>query len=205
VEIITCPACQKPLRLPPEFIGRRTRCPECRALFLGPVRDSAGVLGQPQLLRANPFRKAPLILPGVLLIFMGLANILVNAVALGEAYSDPEKHRQKHTEQFEARAASKDPEIIQRLESTLVWWPRIRILFVAFGVLTVLGGVAILLKKWHGLAMIGSVVSMFNVTPPLCCGSLPAGAIALMFLFNPDVRKQFLKQDPPPGAAGASS
>lgn len=201
MDVITCPACQKPLRLPPEFIGRRTRCPECRALFLGPVRDSAGVLGQPQLLRANPFRKAPLILPGVLLIFMGAASVLWNAVALGEAFSNPEEHRRKTAQQFEERAAAKEPEVIERLESTLVWWPRIRILFIAFGLITVMGGVAILLKRWHGLAMIGSVVSIFNVTPPIWCASLPAGALALMFLFNPDVRKQFLERKPPTNPA----
>ncbi len=33
-EIITCPACQRQVQLPAEFIGRTVQCPECRHVFV---------------------------------------------------------------------------------------------------------------------------------------------------------------------------
>jgi hypothetical protein len=40
-EIISCPACQRKVQLPPEFIGRSVQCPECKHTFVAAVASTA--------------------------------------------------------------------------------------------------------------------------------------------------------------------
>ena len=53
-------------------------------------------------------------------------------------------------------------------------------------------------KRWHSVAMLGSVAAMFNVLNYFCIGGMPIGAWALFVLMNPVVREQFTGAKPAP-------
>jgi hypothetical protein len=193
VESITCPGCHKPIRVPPEVLGQRAQCPFCKCHFDAPVRVADGSLTAPRLIRRNPFAASRTFGPGIGLVFVGLLGIVSNGVQVGRAYSDPEKFAEETREFFE-RAHLPDP------ERTVKWMPVARIGFLALSVLVTASGVAMLTRRRHGLAMLGSVGALFLVTDCCCVLGFPVGAWSLFVLRDPTVQAQFRRAsaEPPP-------
>jgi len=193
VESITCPGCQKAIRVPPEVLGQRAQCPFCKCHFRAPIRTPEG-LTEPVLVRRHPFanRRA---LPGFMLVFVGLIGLVTNSFQAAKAYIDPQAFEEQTRESFnDAAEKSNTPELRDKVPMTLVWLPRVRIASAALSVVTVLGGIALLRARRHGLAMLGSIVAMLNIAnvANCCCfGSILVGGWALMVLLDPAVRAEF--------------
>ena len=184
MESITCPGCQKPIRVPIDVLGQRAQCPFCKCHFDAPVRNADGTLTAPRLIRRNPFAASRTSGPGTGLLFVGLLAMVSNGVQVGRAYSDPEKFAEE-TREFFARAQLPDP------ERTVKWMPIARVGFLMLSVLVAAAGVAVLTRRLHGLAMLGSVGALFLVTDCCCVLGFPVGAWSLYVLRDPAVQAQF--------------
>jgi len=193
VESITCPGCQKAIRIPPDVLGQRAQCPFCKCHFRAPIRTPEG-LTEPALLRRNPFGNRR-ILPGVMVLFVGCIGLVTNAFQAAKAYADPQAFEEQTRESFERAAdQSKTPEIRDKIPMTIVWLPRVRIVSAALSLVTIAGAIAMLRARRHGLAMLGSIVTMLNVANVVncCCfASILMGGWSLMVLIDPNVRAEF--------------
>src|SRR5262245_7261912 len=184
VESITCPGCQKAIRVPSEVLGQRAQCPFCQCHFQAPVRADDGSLTAPRLIRRNPFARSRTFGPGMGLVFVGLLGMVSNGVQVGRAYSDPEKFAEQ-TREFFQQAKLPDP------ERTVKWMPVARVAFLALSILVAAGGVAMLTQRLHGLAMLASVGALFLVTDCCCVLGFPIGGWSLYVLRDPTVQAHF--------------
>jgi len=184
VESIICPGCQKPIRVPIDVLGQRAQCPFCKCHFEAPVRGADGMLTAPRLTRRNPLAASRTFGPGMGLLFVGLLGMMSNGVQVARAYSDPEKFAEE-TRQFFERAQLADP------ERTVKWMPVARVGFLALSTVVAAGGVAVLARRMHGLAMLASVGALFLVTDCCCVLGFPVGAWSLYVLRDPAVQAQF--------------
>jgi hypothetical protein len=186
LESITCPGCQKPIRVPADVLGQRAQCPFCKCHFRAPVRADDGTLSPPVLLRKNPFAQSRTYAPGVALILVGLLGMMSNGLRVAHAYSDPEEFARQTRETFEKAG-------FPEAERTVRWMPLARVGFLVMGALVVGGGVAMVRRRWHGLAMIGGVSALFSVADCCCVLGFPAGGWALFVLRDPAVRAEFYR------------
>jgi hypothetical protein len=189
VESVTCPGCQKPIRVPDEVLGQTAKCPFCKCHFHAPVRTPEG-LTDPVLVRRNPFGESRTFGPGMALVFVGLLGVLTNAVKVGKIFADREAFAQQVREDFDRSPFQ------EYTEPTIRWMPFVRLGFLGLSGLVVAAGVALLARRWHGLAMIGAAAALFNVANYCCFLGFPAGAWALFVLRDPTVRAQFNVQRP---------
>lgn len=200
MESITCPGCQKPIRVPDDVLGKRAQCPFCKCQFRAPVRNSGGELTAPVLLPKRLFAQSRTVGPGVLLLVVGLLSTLMTGVDIARATADPEAFAAKTREYFDQLAETrKSPELREFGETTIKWLPVARVVFLSLGLLTAAGGLSMIRQRYHGLAMLGSVAAFFNVYCYICILGFPIGGWCLFVLMDPEVRKQFR-----PKASGAA-
>ncbi len=191
MEAVNCPGCQRAVRVPADVLGQVARCPFCKCHFRAPV-GTGDTLADPVLLRRNPFAGSPTFGPGALILFVGLLGVLTNVVSIAKSLSDPDGFTQKTRDDFDAMAERSDnPKLRDYGELTVKWLPRAHFAFLGLSALTVGAGVSMLRQRWHGLAMVGSFVALFNVANCCCLLGFPAGGWALFVLMNPEVRKLF--------------
>ena len=105
VESITCPGCQKAIRVPTEVLGQRAQCPFCKCHFRAPVRTPEG-LTDPALVRRNPFANRR-VLPGFMLLFVGLIGLVTNSFQAAKAYIDPQAFEDQLRESFNERPSDR--------------------------------------------------------------------------------------------------
>jgi hypothetical protein len=113
--------------------------------------------------------------------------MLANGSEVGKAYSDPEEFENRTRQHME------EVKLGDYIERTKTWMPLVRGGFLGLSLIVTLGGVSMVRQRWHGLAMLGSIASLFNVAGCCCVVGLPAGGWALYVLMNPEVRAQFLR------------
>lgn len=192
MERIVCPGCLQSIRVPEEALGQRAQCPFCKCHFEGPIRQPDGSLTAPALIMRNPFARSRTVAPGVMIFMVGSLGFLINSITIAQAYSDPEAFAGRTRDYFEELAEkSKAPELREWDEFTIKWWPIARIGFLCLSALNVAGGIAMIRQRYHSLAMLGAVGSLFNVANCCCMLGFPAGGWALYVLMNPEVRAQF--------------
>jgi hypothetical protein len=190
LESTVCPNCRKVIRIPLDVLGQTARCPFCKCHFRAPIRTSEG-LTDPVLIRRNLFANR-LFAPAVALLFYGLAGLLFNGLQAVRSYADPEVVEQEMRNQLEEAAERTNrPELREKIEVTLKWWPRIRLASAALSLVTLAGATSMLQEKRHGLAMLGSVIAMFNVASCCCFVGIILGGWSLFVLMNPEVRARF--------------
>ncbi|HKA08378.1 MAG TPA: hypothetical protein VKD71_14050 [Gemmataceae bacterium] len=193
MESITCPGCQKAIRVPPDVLGQRAQCPFCKCHFRAPIRTADGIT-EPVLLRRNPFGNRR-VLPGMMLLLIGLIGFVTNAFQAIKAYSDPQAFEEQTRESFERAAEqSNTPEIRDKIPMTVEWLPRVRVVSAVLSLVTIAGAIAMLRARRHGLAMLGSIVAMLNIANVVncCCfASVLVGGWSLMVLLDPNVRAEF--------------
>ncbi|WP_020472193.1 hypothetical protein [Zavarzinella formosa] len=211
--VITCPACGKNVQLPDEMLGERAVCPYCKSLFKAPARLADGTLTPATLQRTNPFAKSRAFAPGLLLVLFGSLSLIWNGAHALQAQLDPVAFERQTREDFAqmaqfmkqselkdkdpedpavvANAEAKAAEFNQKADVTIRWLPWFRVLFMGLSIVSLLGGLGMVRRRWHSLAMLGSVAAMFNVLNYFCLGGMPIGAWALFVLMNPAVRDQF--------------
>lgn len=190
MESIACPGCQKVIRVPVEVLGQRAQCPFCKCHFRAPTRTPEG-LTEPVLVRRNPFANRR-VAPGMLLLCVGLVGMLISSMQAGRAYLEPRAFEDQTRDTFNQMADKLNmPDLRDRVEGTVKWRPRIQALSALLNVLTVLGAFSMLRAKWHGLAVLGSVVTMVNVGSCCCIVNVLIGGWSFMTLINPAVRAEF--------------
>jgi hypothetical protein len=197
VEAVTCPGCEKPIRLPDEVLSRTARCPFCKCHFRAPIRTPEG-LTDPVLIKRNPFAASRTFGPGALLLFVGMVGTLTNVAEIAKTYADPEGFAKRTRDDFaEMARRGNAPQLEDYGEVTIRWMPVARWGFAGLSILNGAAGIAMLRRRWHSLAMLGGVAAMFNVANCCCIAGFPAGAWALFVLMNPEVRAQFHAPTPP--------
>lgn len=199
--------------MPDEMLGGQAVCPYCRCLFIAPTKQADGTLSQASLLRKNPFSQSKAFAPGMFLILFGSLTMIWNGSIAIETFADPATFEARTRHDFheiaqaskKAYLKDKDPEdkeaiaeaeknaaeMESKADVTLKWLPWARVLFVFLSTISLIGGIGMIRKRWHSLAMLGSVAAMFNVLNYFCIGGMPIGAWALFVLMNPIVRDSF--------------
>jgi hypothetical protein len=195
LDSITCPGCKTSVRVPADVLGKRAQCPFCHCHFRVPVRVADGSLAAPTLVRRNPFVESRTFGPGVLLMLVGLLASLTSTVDIARSLADPEEFAARTREYFDQIAEQrKSPELREFGETTVKWLPVARFGFLALGLLTTAGGIAMVRERYHSLAMLGSLAALFNMYYCSCILGFPIGGWALFTLMDPQVRLQFQKR-----------
>jgi hypothetical protein len=190
LESTVCPNCRKVIRIPPDMLGQTAQCPFCKCHFRAPIRTPEG-LTEPVLVRRNPFADR-VVAAAVVLLFYGLIGLVLNGIQAVRGYTDPEAIQREMREQLEdAAERTNRPELREHIPLTLKWWPRIRLASAALSLVTIAGAVSMLQQRRHGLAILGSVIAMFNVSSCCCFVGIPVGGWALYVLMDSQVRARF--------------
>jgi uncharacterized protein YbaR (Trm112 family) len=207
-EVIACPACKHLLRVPLDWLGTEVRCPECKALFLAPVREN-GALTEPVLLaRADqqPARRKPdlmLMFPAFGLLLCGVAGFVVNAILAYLMFTDPVGATKWTRNQMpalrqagfgtdgtpEEKAAEDERNAAQLVAVYRVLIP------VALGpsALALAGGLAMVLRRGYRLAQVGCVAAALNVAHGCCLPGALFGLWGLLLLGSEEGREHFVR------------
>ena len=212
-EVIACPACKHLVRVPLDWLGQQVQCPECKAMFLAPVREG-GKLTEPVLL-SSPAPAAPanprqgmdpmLLLPAFGLLVLGFAGFVVGAVLTYRYFKDPleatddvlmliKESRKRGLmtqgpEEPEARAEF-DKDLARRRT------PAVRVLVPVFAVVSALifyGGVAIATRRHYRMAKLACVLALVNVPYGCCFPGVLVGLWGLLMLNSDEGREHFLR------------
>lgn len=210
-EVIACPACRHLVRVPLDWLGTQVQCPECKAMFRAPVRAN-GALTEPELLSrpvdapAGPKprgRMDPMMLiPSFGLLMCGVAGLLVNGWMMYTMYSDPAGAKGWATKQVEAlknvnigtvdpaQQAAEDDKNATQLARLYSW-----LIPVAFGMstITLLGGLALVLRRNSRVAKFGCVVAALNVAHGCCVPGAVAGLWGLLMMSSDEGREHFVR------------
>lgn len=211
--VTTCPNCAKSVQLPDELLGGQAVCPYCKSLFIAPTKLADGTFTAPKLSITNPFTRSRAFAPGIMLIFIAAMSMLWNTVRLVEDAMNPEDFRRRTAEDIgrmtetikKSELKDKDVEdpavkaeldqklavMDDKVDMTLRWLPRIRMVSIALSILSLIGGIGMIRQRWHTMGMLGCAVAMFNVANLCCIAGLPVGAWGLFVLMNPKTAIEF--------------
>ncbi|MBM3981654.1 MAG: hypothetical protein FJ304_15530 [Planctomycetes bacterium] len=211
-EVIACPACKHLLRVPLDWLGTEVRCPECKALFLAPVREN-GALSEPVLLaRANqqlggaPARRKAdlmLMLPAFGLLLCGFAGFVINAILAYLMFTDPAgatgwaRNQMPALRQAgfgtdgtpEEKAAEDERNAAQLAAVYRVLIP----VALVLSAITLAGGLATMLRRGYRLAQIGCVAAALNVAHGCCVPGALFGLWGLLMLGSEEGREHFAR------------
>lgn len=203
-ELIECPACKHALRVPENLFGKTVRCPECKAHFTAPARDAEGNLGAPILLPQSPAPTAgkmlrswdsPLFVPAMLLILVSFIGSLVNGYQAITLVTDPERgERAIGWLAEQVGNVMKQENQKDQLDTALRIAPIVFFTVFAFNVISLLGGFAMMFRRFRWLSILGSLLAMINIGNCCCLIGLPAGGYCLVKLIDPDVKPLFARQ-----------
>jgi hypothetical protein len=172
-------------------LGQRAQCPFCKCHFQAPIFNAEGSLSEPRLHRASPFANRR-VTPAIILLFASVLGAGQNLLQVGQASFDPQAYEEQTRQQLEkAKEQFDDPNQRNIVERTLTWRPRIQIASAVLSLVSLAGSIAMLRARRHGLAMLGSVVGMFNIANCCCFANILIGGWALSTLIKPDVRAEF--------------
>lgn len=202
-EIIQCPSCRHPVRVPESLLGQPVRCPECKAYFAAPTRAADGRLGEPELLSdappavepagpRPPGAPNPLLVPGLFLLLVGVIGAAVNGYQASQWFIDKDAaakdrmERLKKVGELIKQPINEDQakEIIQAQQPT-------EVVVAALSFLPIFGAIAMLMVRGWVVAVIGSCVAMINLGNCCCLIGLPTGIWCLVKLFDPQIRPLF--------------
>ena len=194
MESITCPGCQKTIRIPDDVLGLRAQCPFCKCHFRAPQRTADG-LAEPQLVRRNPLASR-LTLAGTVLLFIGLIGFFSNGVLTLQSFLAPEEFAKAMRDAFEGMAEkSEDGDRIRaQIPAIIKWRPWITLVSGLLSLGTAAGAIAMLRQRYHGLAVTGCFLTMLNAPnmANCCCfAGVFLGGWALYVVLNPAVRAEF--------------
>ena len=199
---VTCPGCQKAIRIPDDVLGQTAKCPFCKCHFRAPIRPPEG-LTDPVLLRRSIFARNKTAFPATLMLLVGLAGLINNGAVALQSQLDPQVFESNTRDFFEqlATRAQDDQQresIRAQLPAALRWGPVVRAGFAALGLVSVLGGAVILRKRAYSFAIFAGFATMFNMALPSCCCvlSILVGGYNLYVLMDPDVRAEFRSPKP---------
>jgi hypothetical protein len=195
LESVTCPGCQKAIRVPDDVLGQTAKCPFCKCHFKAPVRTPEG-LTEPVLLRTNVFARNRTAFPASLMLMVGLVGVMNNAVVALKSQLDHETFEANTRDFFEQIAsrteAEEDRERIRgKIPGALHWRPIVSVVSAALSLVSISGAVALLRRRGYTLALLASFVTMLNVLNLCCFFGIFVGGYCLYVLLDPEVRASF--------------
>jgi hypothetical protein len=203
LESIVCPGCQKTIRVPAEVLGQRAQCPFCKCHFQAPVRTPDG-LSEPVLMwRKVPWRRWT-VLPATLMLMVGVIGFFNNAVFALQSQFDVKLFEENTRSFFEQLAERTEKEeerdaIRAKVPGAMRWRPTVSVASGLLSLVTIAGAIAVLRHSGYKLAMIASVVTMFNLANCCCFAGTFVGGYSLYVLMDPVVRAGFQKDKPAHG------
>lgn len=199
-------------------MGKPLRCPFCKSLLQASGLSEAGSI-QLTLLRWNPLQSR-LMLPGLLLLMIGSTGMVLNGVDAAQAWVDPKgyaertrSNMQMHAEQL-GKEADKTPEkdearvrrldrqadLVNHIPIAVKWLPWFKTVTTLLSVLTTIGGVCLVTRRYRRIALTGAIASILNMAT--CCGfvGLPLGGWALIRILSPEGTKEFQQKPTSPSS-----
>ena len=203
-EIIPCPACKHPVRVPESLFGQAVRCPECKTYFTAPTRNVDGQLGEPILLPdppphtmrparvKTPLSASPLQVPGLFLLLVGIIGTAVNGVVATLVIVDQDTFIAIVVKALKDNAEHKKQEFDEdAAKQSLKAMAPILVAAAGISLIPLLGAVAMLRMRFWRLAVTGSIVAIVNFSNGCCLIGLPVGIYCLIKLFDPEIREIF--------------
>lgn len=203
-QVIPCPACQHDVRVPESLFGQPVRCPQCKAYFNAPTRDAEGNVGKAELVDESlvppprpivprtPLSSSPCAMAGTLLMIVGIMGSLVNGYQAIDSLKNPEQVKQRVTDGLKMYSQMTKQEFTEeQTEQIAKGLPVVSSIFFGISVVPVLGALAMLRMRMWWLAVMGSLVAIFNIGNCCCMIGLPAGIYSLLKLFDPEIRALF--------------
>ncbi len=204
-EVIPCPACRHPVRVPESLFGQRVRCPSCKSHFVAPTRNADGLMGEPELLTEDavpvverpriPIRAEdgnPVFIPAMFLLLVGIIGSIVNGFAAYSTFNDPEGAKQRAIagakQAAEIMKTPFDADFADKMAANL---PAIYGAVFGLSLLTLLGAAAMFLGRGWGFCVLGSCVAMINAGTCCCIIGMPVGIYCLIKLLDPEIRAYF--------------
>jgi hypothetical protein len=202
---VSCPQCERPLRVPDELLGRPAKCPACGLTFAVPAGGHEAPLmpatPSPEYDPSEPYDEpgrppAPwqfdqnvreganrlVTPPAVCLLITGILGVLANCVRAVVVLAGGGQPPGADVPDFMRKAMEMvTPEMV--LISSLV--------FGSVSLLIVLGAIQMLRRRMYGLAIASSVLAMINIECLCCAFGLPIGIWSLAVLLKPEVRSVF--------------
>jgi hypothetical protein len=202
---VSCPQCERPLRVPDALRGRPAKCPACGLTFAvpaggheAPLMPAAPPEYDPSELYDEPGRPPAswqfdqnvreganrlVTPPAVCLLITGILGVLANCVravvVLAGGGGQPPG---ADVPDFMRKAMEMvTPEMV--LISSLV--------FGSVSLVIVLGAIQMLRRRMYGLAIASSILAMINIECLCCVFGLPVGIWSLAVLLKPEVRSVF--------------
>lgn len=210
-EVIACPACKHPVRVPLDWLGTEVQCPECQARFRAPARVD-GTLTAAELLsrppspaggpKPRPRPDAMLLLPAFGLLVCGAVGVLVNGWMLFIiTQSEPADQKKWTGNQVEAlrkagigggdppaEQAQKDADEADALLRLFRWFIPLSLVVSA---VVFAGGVSMALRWNYRLAQAGCVLASLNFAHLCCVPGAAAGLWGLLMLGSTEGREHF--------------
>lgn len=213
-EVISCPSCQRPLRIPDEMIGRPVKCPECGMVFLTVQGQGPGATGAlpPETVSVPAAVSSPyspqvyagqytepevalsgsgIVAPAIALLIVGILGLAFAAFSMVTLFvMDSERLKDVMRQQ----APPDVPPDQVELMANIAYGSPARLLhgvFTGVNVLIVVGAVMALIRRGYALAVVASVLAMVNIDACCCILGLPVGIWTLVVLMRQDVRAAF--------------
>jgi len=206
-EVTACPGCGHALRVPLDMLGERVQCPECKAMFQAPRRDTEGKLTAPELVPASTRKRGKadpmLLFPAFGLLFVGFAALGVNGVNAVRYIVDADSAKADIliiASQFRKSGLLTDgPENPAEREKfdddrAAQLAPTIRRTVPVFAVVSAVvftGGVAMATRRGYRLAQLACVLAAVNVPNGCCFPGAAAGLWGLLMLNSAEGRAHF--------------
>jgi hypothetical protein len=129
---------------------------------------------------------------GLALLAIGVLHLVFNAYDVGRALFTPgavRKEYQDTTQQMQGMFPGMPPPMqFDPVKVTLVLVG----VFGLFSLAQLVGGLSLLKGRYYPLALLGAIVALVNCGDPCCLVSAPVGIWALVVLFDPNVRAEFV-------------
>jgi predicted Zn finger-like uncharacterized protein len=215
-EVVTCPQCERQLRVPEELIGQRVKCPTCGTNFTAIInRASAEEVvdavsqgnspkderrsdtldddyDQPDNRSATWSRvRTKVMLPAIFLLIISMMGLLCDGLGMIRALAARPPTVKEIEDQMPALKGNPGIEIGIKM-STGPTGALLISSFLFLTLITLAGSIAMMAGRTRWLAITGSLAAMIN-NPLYCCCvlGLPFGIWSLVVLLSEDVKKAF--------------
>lgn len=204
---IDCPSCHRQLQIPENLIGKKVQCPSCGLNFTTAEGGKSPSPGgktptlswgeeslEPQFDPAGLAQaRNKITVPGIFLLLIGILGLLADLNILFFAEFDKPAVLSRLPQNLEMEDRKNAEKLVDFLETWTVKREGKILHSVGAGIsfLISLGAGLMLAKKSRGMALLASVLAMFNV-PYLCClPGFPLGIWSLIVLNKPEVKAVF--------------
>ena len=161
-------------------------------MFHGPTKLPDGTYTPAKLILRNPFARSKAIMPGFVLLALGISSFIANGTMAIKAYADPEAFAERTQNEFGQMAEQKNMQSLrEQIPAAIEWIPRIRATCAILGVVTVIGSIGMIRQRWYILAVLGCIAAMANIANICFILGVPIGGWGLLVILSREVKSQF--------------